>query len=227
MRVYNKSKCFLLRIVSFTCILSVMLFLVIDIRIRPMLYNLAQNEAKRIALVIINSSVLSVLEENKSDFNGITTIEKDSNGNPRVLSNNALVVDKLVSKIYTKIHNTVDQTEKVKCEINLGTITKSAFLYGKGPEFYIRIQISQYISYELISSFSDAGINQTKNSLYLRLTGTIYAIMPGDKRTEKVSNEYLLYETILVGEVPDGYTEVIQVGSSEFDTADTLVNFGQ
>jgi len=226
-RGVNRNKNLFLKVTSFITILIVILLVVMDIRIRPMLYDLAHNEAKRYALIIINSSVSEVIEENQKEFNNLTKIEKDSEGRPIALTTDALSVDTLVSKIFSNIHKSVENIEKVKCEINLGSITKSAFLYGKGPEFNIRVQISQYINYEIISSFSDAGINQTKNSLYLRLTATIYAVMPGDKRKETVSNDYLLSETVLLGEVPDGYTEVIQVGSSEFDTADTLVNFGQ
>ena len=217
---------FYLRLTAILCVAIVVLFVVLDIRIRPMLYNLAQNEAKRYALIVINNSVSEVIEENSEVFSKITNISTDSNGLPTHLSVDALAVDTVISKIFSKIHTKVEYN-KVKCSINLGTITKSAFLYGKGPEFNIIVQISQYINYEIISSFSDAGINQTKNSLYLKLTATIFAVMPGDKRKETVSNKYLLSETVIVGDVPDGYTEVIQVGSSEFDTADTLVNFSQ
>jgi len=216
-----------LRLAAILCVATVILFVVLDIRIRPMLYNLAQNEAKRYALIIINNSVSEVIGENNEEFNKITNISTNTDGLPTYISINSLAVDSIVSKIFSNIHNKVAKSNKVKCSINLGTITNSAFLYGKGPEFNIIVQISQYINYEIISSFSDAGINQTKNSLYLKLTATIYAIMPGDKRKETVSNEYLLSETVIVGDVPDGYTEVIQVGSSEFDTADTLVNFSQ
>ena len=221
-----KSKMFL-SILSVFCVLSVTVVVVLDFRIRPMLYNLAQNEAKKYALIIINQSVTEVLSENSDDLNNVTNISTDETGRPTYLSVNATQVDKVVSEIFANIHKKVGETDKVKCSVNLGTITKSAYLYGKGPEFNIIVQISQYINYEIISAFSDAGINQTKNSLYLKLTATIFAVMPGDKRKETVSNEYLLSETIIVGNVPDGYTEVIQVGSSEFDTADTLVNFGQ
>lgn len=226
-RFREHSKGLFLYLITFSCVLIILLFVTLDLRLRPMMYGISQNESKRHALIIINSAVSEVLTNHSDEFDSIVKLSTDTDGAPTALVTNALAVDNLVSEIFIKVHQIAENKGKVRYSLNVGSLTKSPLLYGRGPKININIQISQYINYEIISTFNEAGINQTKSSLYLRLTTTILSVMPGDTRKETVSNDYLFAETVLVGKVPDGYTEVIQVGSSEFDTADTLVNFGQ
>ncbi len=221
-----KSSLFL-KFISFFCILTSIIFVIIDVRLRPMMNKIAQNESKRQALILINSSVHEVINENTEDFKSIISLSTDKEGKPTALLTDAVTFDNLICKIFDSIHKKADNAVHAKYSVNIGSLTNSPLLYGTGPKINIKIQISQYINYEIISTFSSAGINQTKNSLYLRLTTTIFAVMPGGKRYDTVTNDYLFAETILLGNVPEAYTEVIQVGTGGFDTADTLVNFGQ
>ncbi len=217
----------LAKCIAFICIIAAVLLLLLDIRLRPMMNTIAQNESKRQALILINSSVHEVLNNHINEFKSIVSLSTDDKGNPKALLTDATTLDNLICKIFDNIHSKANEAVHAKYSINIGSLTNSPLLYGTGPKINIKIQVSQYINYEIISTFSEAGINQTKNSLYLRLSTTIYTVMPGGKSYDTVTNDYLFSETILLGDVPEGYTEVIQVGTGEFDTADTLVNFGQ
>ena len=58
------------------------------------------------------------------------------------------------------------------------------------------------------SAFSSAGINQTSHQIELEVTVRIYAAIPGFRSSIETTTNYLVAETVLVGEVPDSFTQV-------------------
>ncbi len=226
-RLRRNKNLVLLRIVSILLILVIIGFIAIDCRLRPLLYDYVQSQAKGYALKAINQSVSQIVKDNRSDFDAVVSKTFDKEGRIVSLSTNPSAVDKIATDIFLRSHKYLSQNSGQVCSVDLGTLSGSPLLYGKGPNLKIHIKMSRYINYEIISGFTEAGINQTKNTLYLKLTTNIQTIIPGQNHTETISTKVLLAETVIVGTVPDGYTEVIQVGSSEFDTVDTLTNFGQ
>ena len=60
---------------------------------------------------------------------------------------------------------------------------------------------------ELKSDLTEAGINQTKYSLYLTVTIEMTAILPAHSTDIVVSYDYPVSETVIVGEIPDMYLD--------------------
>ena len=68
-----------------------------------------------------------------------------------------------------------------------------------------------------------AGINQTLHQITLIISADVHFIMPWYRTKGNFETDFLLAETIIVGEVPDAYTNVIEsVGS---DMAGDLFDF--
>lgn len=55
------------------------------------------------------------------------------------------------------------------------------------------------------SRFTSAGINQTKQEIYIEVISTVDIIMSGKKRQVSISNNVPVVETVVVGSVPDAY----------------------
>lgn len=58
---------------------------------------------------------------------------------------------------------------------------------------------------ELVSQFSHAGINQTLHRIYLNVCCNVSILTPFDTIEEKITNQILLAEAVIVGEVPSNY----------------------
>ena len=58
------------------------------------------------------------------------------------------------------------------------------------------------------SEFRSAGINQTLHRIKLCLTATVRVILPGHSQSLIVSAEAPIAENIIVGDVPQAYTNV-------------------
>lgn len=61
------------------------------------------------------------------------------------------------------------------------------------------------------SSFTSAGVNQTKYSVYLTLRTEVVFILAGQSECVEVVHTEILFETIIVGGVPQAYTNIDSV----------------
>jgi hypothetical protein len=58
---------------------------------------------------------------------------------------------------------------------------------------------------ELVSQFSHAGINQTLHRIYLNVNCKVTILTPFDTIEENITNQVLIAEAVIVGEVPSNY----------------------
>lgn len=92
--------------------------------------------------------------------------------------------------------------------VPLGTTTGIALFSGKGPRIRISFTPAGSVQSEFNSEFISSGINQTLYRVKLRLTATVQLVIPGLFQSVSVVTEAAIAESIIVGEVPQVYTDV-------------------
>lgn len=102
--------------------------------------------------------------------------------------------------------------------MHFGSFTGSKLLAGKGPEVKIQISSIGNIETELKSEFSAQGINQTLHRVYLKVKCQINILTPFENITKDITNEVLLAENVIVGNIPATYYNIEGIN----DTKDTL-----
>ena len=85
------------------------------------------------------------------------------------------------------------------------SITGSKLLSSWGPDIPVRVTGIATPSVALSDSFTAAGINQTKHSIYLEAKATIQVAVPFQEETCTVSTKVLLAEGIFIGDVPETF----------------------
>ena len=65
------------------------------------------------------------------------------------------------------------------------------------------------MSVRIVSRFEDAGINQTRHQLILAVQTEVEAVLAGKRTEVSVPSEFVLAETVLVGQIPESYTRVL------------------
>lgn len=58
---------------------------------------------------------------------------------------------------------------------------------------------------DLVSQFSQSGINQTLHRIYLNVNCTVTILTPFDTIEQSITNQVLIAEAVIVGEVPSTY----------------------
>lgn len=126
----------------------------------------------------------------------ITSINSDTNA-----------VNRLQSSVSKAVNENLSQLEGTKLSVPIGTLSGINILTGRGFDIPLRLHQIGAAKTELKSDLTEAGINQTKYSLYLTVTIEMTAILPAHSTDIVVSYDYPVSETVIVGEIPDMYLD--------------------
>ena len=91
-------------------------------------------------------------------------------------------------------------------EVPLGSVLAPRFFSGRGPSLHFGLAGLTQMEAEFVSSFSAAGINQTRHEIRLVVDVYVSVLLPGFSTVTKVTNRCAVAETVIVGSVPDTYT---------------------
>lgn len=191
------AKIFIIMVIAFSTVK-----IVLD-AILPIFGTLCKNKAKSIATIISNEQATNVMREHSYDE--LFTLEKDNDGNIVMVKSNVFPINEIISDVAVKIQNEIDTRGRDNLEIALGSFTGFKLLSGKGPGVPIRISSIGNVETDLRSEFTAQGINQTLHRVYLQVECEISILTPFNDITEKIKNQVLIAENVIVGKIPSTY----------------------
>lgn len=122
-----------------------------------------------------------------------------------MISSNVIVINEIISDIAIKIQEELNKIENSKFKISMGSFIGSRILSGRGPRMEVKMSTIGNLDTDLRSEFSDAGINQTLHKIYLQVECQVIILTPFDTIEEKIANQVLLSEAVIVGTTPSTY----------------------
>ena len=90
-------------------------------------------------------------------------------------------------------------------KLRFGSFTGLKLMSGKGPGIKIRISTIGNVKTDLKSEFVSKGINQTLHRIYLQVDSEVSILTPFDDITQSISNQVLLAENVIIGNIPNTY----------------------
>jgi len=186
--------------------LFVLTIALIDVRLRPIAEKVSENQAQRNSISAIHKAAGEVITESGIDYNSIVTISRGENNEINSVDVDMVKVNTLKTEFINTVNQKLNSSEMNTFYIPAGTLTGSRLLSGFGPKIKVRIQNFNCVSAQIKSYFTDSGINQTLHRVVLYVEADAEIIMLGKSNDAKVSTEFLIGETLIVGEVPEAYT---------------------
>lgn len=204
------------RLLCMVLILTVMITVTLeaDSRLRVIVNNYANSKAKVLSNSVINQTVHKYLQDNNIKYSDLLKINTKEDGTVTSVEFDTVEMTKIKSGIISQIQKEVNAHNVVVMNIPVGTLTGNQFLNNRGPTVRIEMQISSAVYSKISSKFISAGINQTLHQITLSIRSDVYFIMPWYRSSGSFETEFILAETIIVGEVPDAYTNVIEYPGS-------------
>lgn len=98
--------------------------------------------------------------------------------------------------------------------MHFGSFTGFKLLAGKGPGVKITISPIGNVETDLKSEFTSQGINQTLHRVYLQVKCEVSILTPFDNLSRDVTNQVLLAENVIVGNIPSTYYNLEGLNSS-------------
>ena len=138
-------------------------------------------------------------------YEDLCTIVKDDAENIKMIKSNIIPVNQITSDVALKIQEELNKVETDDVYIRLGSFTGSKLLAGRGPKVKFKISTIGNVETDLKSEFSSAGINQTLHRVYLEVKCRVVILTPFDEVEEIITNQVLIAEAVIVGNVPNSY----------------------
>ncbi len=198
---------FLYKLVVFLLISTTILVL-IDSQIRPIVKTISAYQGREIATKIINKSVYDALSESDINYNNLVALSYNNNGDITSVKTSVADINKLQALISVAVNSEIGKLNDYTIKIPAGTLTGISYFNGQGPIIKFKIKPLGFVNTQLSSEFSDAGINQTLHKISLNVSATVSAIVPGNTTNFNVNVNYIISDTVVVGNVPDGYTYI-------------------
>lgn len=202
----------------------VILMTTVERGMRPMIQSVAESRANSVATQIINQAVADQLTQMNLDYQDMVELDRDEQGNISSVRTKMAAVNRFQAEISLAVQAAIDTYESQKINIPFGTFTGLELLDGIGPGVPLTISMTGSMKATITSNFESAGINQTRHQIMLTISAEARAVVPWYGINAKVVIDYIVAETVLVGNVPDAYTHVI---SGDGSVADDIFLYGK
>lgn len=192
----------------FFLLAAVLLFVSTNNNMRPALVSIAEARINALAVTAMNDAILECMEESSSYADLVTAYE---NGERiYMLQADARQMNMLASDCCAAAQARIASLGEQGVSVPLGTLTGITYLSGRGPGINVSFTPVGSVYSEFRSELASSGINQSLYRVNIRLTSSIRLIMPGVSKTITASSEAAIAESIIVGEVPQVYTDVAE-----------------
>ena len=191
---------------------------------RPAFMSLATARARAIAIETINESVLKSFEEERTKYEDIATFEYNEDGGISALKSDLAGISRLKSELNLDMMNALKNLDRESLCIPLGSLTGYDLLAGLGPDLTFDIKPYGTAECDIITDFTEMGINQTKLDVTISVRADLSVLAPTVSKKCSVNTSVPVISSVIVGSVPDSYTNIDREGYGYEDDVLEMIN---
>ncbi|MBQ0038207.1 MAG: sporulation protein YunB [Clostridiales bacterium] len=197
------------------------------IHMKPIITSMATARVSNTVNRIVAAAVNDAVDRGEINYGAMIRFEKDEQGRVTALYSNMAEFNRLQTTISDEILQRLSEVSTSELSIPVGSLTGSSLLAGRGPSIRIRMQAVGSTQCSFRNAFMSAGINQTKHQVLLDVNVYMSILLPGFTASTEVKNEIAVAETVIVGSVPENYTNFSTVpDETEQYAEDYIMNNG-
>ena len=192
----------------------ILLILLLSLRgkYRYVISDLAKTSVMNTTSDLTNDAIARQIATGNIAYDRIVFFEKDLEGRITALKTNMSEVNQLKTDILNIINDEILALDSSDIGIPIGSLFLPELFSGKGPAIPVHILSIRNSDANFVSSFSQAGINQTLHRLNMEVSIDVAVLVLGETSSFTMSSEVVVAETIVVGQVPQTY---LQTGGSQ------------
>lgn len=197
---------------------------ILQLMIRPNIVNVCEYNSKAVTISLIDDAINERLVELGDDANygNLVKLSYTSDGKVASIESNTKLINRIKNDMLTEINDRLMKGETENVDLTVGTLSGIPLFHGSGPTVRMEVEPKGYADAVFISEFTDAGLNQTLHRMIMRTTVSVTAFIPMYSVETKVSGDFLIAETVIVGNVPESFTHVV---SDDKDVVDAINDF--
>lgn len=175
------------------------------VRIRPMVTALAQERSAQMITTAINQVIHEAMQSNPVGYEQLMQVQTDESGRVQAIYANTKEINFLKSSLAIEIQGKIESLEEAEVTVPFGALLGSQLFSGMGPMIPVRLIPMGYALVDFESSFSEAGINQTKHQIDITVHASFGMILATGSSNIEVDTSVPVAQTIIVGDVPESY----------------------
>ena len=182
------------------------IIVLLHVNITRVLISVAEASMRSITTVAVNDAVYYTLSD-QLRYEDLVEVSRDSEGNITGITSNSFQINRIARDTAYVSQENLQKMSEDGVEVPLGAFFGIEAWAGFGPRFKMKIIPISNVACSFASTFAEAGVNQTKHSIYLEIVADISIISPSGTRNFASLTEVLICESVLVGKVPDTYLQ--------------------
>ncbi len=188
--------------------LAVSAVLLVERNLTKVVLSLAQAQARAVAVRILNEAATELLTAGPVTYDSLMHVAKDGGGQVRLIQANTPEMNRLAAQVSLLAQEKLQGTREQAVRVPLGSALGLTLFAGAGPKVEVQILPVGSVHAEFHTDFQTAGINQTRHRVSLALTAQVQLVIPTGAETVEAATQVAIAESIIVGEVPDTFTDV-------------------
>ncbi len=183
------------------------LLLCIDKAFGPVIQEFALMQAKFLAVTTINAAIDEQLRAQPISYDDLARVSRGADGSVLSVELDPGAVNDVSSRLTLAANAALARRLPRRVSIPIGTVLGLQSLAGRGPAVTFYIQPASYAESSIISTLDGAGFNQSLHNVVLRMTVVVETFSVGYHTRQTVVSDMILAQTVIVGDVPDFYTQ--------------------
>ena len=191
------------------------LILLVELHLSPYIRELARNQAVNAASNAITDAVGEMLRREDTDFSRVIVLEKDVQGHITALRTDMRQVERLKVEVLGILGGLIAEINTQQLGIPLGNLLLPDLLAGTGPVLPVKAVSLTMSNADFFSDFTEAGINQTLQTLKVKFTISLTILTTVGYETVDVDSDVMVAQTVIVGTVPETYVNLGHLTATE------------
>lgn len=191
------------------------LILLVELHLSPYIRELARNQAVNAASNAITDAVGEMLRREDTDFSRVIMLEKDVQGHITALRTDMGQVERLKVEVLGILGGLIAEINTQQLGIPLGNLLLPDLLAGTGPVLPVKAVSLTMSNADFFSDFTEAGINQTLQTLKVKFTISLTILTTVGYETVDVDSDVMVAQTVIVGTVPETYVNLGHLTATE------------
>ena len=211
------------------CILLVviLIFTFFTLRLHTIAAELGQNKLSLFFSSAVTNAMAMKLNEWQADYRDFVTLTFKEDGDVAALTTDMVRLLSLQNDVCQAVFSSYSALSSLSLSVPFIWLLGIDFLSFDGPSTKITVVPTRYLHTYYTSEFEEAGINQTRHRIVFHVEGTFTLLFPQGKESVTVLEKYCIAETLIVGKVPDAYTDITRLTDDIVESEiDDIYDFG-
>ena len=193
----------------FACVLIIITAVLwLEQNLTKVVLKLAQAQARALAVQTLNEAAAELLSSGEVTYDTLMHVTADASGQVRLIQANTPEMNRLAVRASLMAQERLQEKRDQLVRVPLGSALGLTLFAGAGPKIEVQILPVGSVHAVFHTDFQTAGINQTRHRVSLQLTAQVQLVIPTGAQTVEVSTQVAMAESIIVGEVPETFTDV-------------------